>query len=205
HYGGNAVAANDTVAEIEAAGGKAFVVEAPLDEAAGVTRLFDALDAELKARTGSLELNVLVNNAGTSAQADLATTSVEMFDELFAVNVRAALFVAQAAVERMPDGGRIIGMSSAVIDLAVPSSLVYSMTKAALVMLGKTLANELAPRGITVNTLAPGLVETDMVSGWVNYSDESRAQASALSKFARIAQPGDVAGAVVFLCSDDAR
>jgi 3-oxoacyl-[acyl-carrier protein] reductase len=205
HYGDNAQAAKETVSAVEASGGIAFPVGAPLADADSAAKLFEQLDVALTAHTGSTSLDILVNNAGSSAQADLASTTVEIFDHLFAVNVRAPLLIAQAAVKRMRHGGRIIGMSSAVIDLAVPTSLVYSMTKAALVMMGRTLANELAPRGITVNTLAPGLVETDMVSHWVNYSDESRAQAASLSKSDRIAAPSDVAGAVAFLCSEDAR
>jgi 3-oxoacyl-[acyl-carrier protein] reductase len=204
HYGSSAEAAAETVAAIEAAGGTAFSVRAPLDDG-DASALFQTLDSELTARTGSTSLDILVNNAGTSDQAELGETTPEMFDRLFTVNVRAALFIAQAAVERMGEGGRIIGMSSAVTDLAVPTSLVYSMTKAALVMMGNTLARELGPRGITVNTLAPGLVDTDMVSGWVNASEESRAQAASLSVFDRIGEPSDVASVVVLLCSDDGR
>lgn len=202
HYGTNGAAANATASAITAGGSQAFVVGADLADDASA--LFEALDDELMRRTGKPALDILVNNAGTSAMADLAATTPEMFDRLFAVNTRAPLFVAQAAAERMSAGGRIINMSSAVTDLVSPTSLVYSMTKAALKMMSQILAKELAPRGITVNTLSPGLIDTDMVSDWVNASDESRAWAASTSVFNRIGEPSDVASAVAFLVSDDA-
>lgn len=202
HYGTNDAAANATASAITAAGGQAFVVGADLADDAST--LFKALDQELVRRTRKPALDILINNAGTSAMADLAATTPEMFDRLFAVNTRAPLFIAQAAAERMSDGGRIINMSSGVTDLVSPSSLVYSMTKAAVKMMSQILAKELAPRGITVNTLSPGLIDTEMVSDWVNASDESRAWAASTSVFNRIGEPSDVASAVAFLVSDDA-
>ena len=203
HYGNNSDAANTTVAGIETAGGRALAVGAPLD--GDVSILFTVLDEELRKLVGTSSLDILVNNAGTSALADLAATTPEMFDRLFAVNTRAPLFLAQAAAERMTEGGRIINMSSGVTDLVSPTSLVYSMTKAALKMMSVILAKELAPRGITVNALSPGLIDTEMVADWVNASEESRAWAASTSVFNRIGEPSDVASAVAFLVSEDAR
>jgi len=204
HYGSSATEAKEVVAEIEADGGSAFTVQAALDQD-DFTPLFAAIDAELEKRNGSSSIDILVNNAGTSVQGTLAETAPDTFDRLFAVNVRAPLLIAKDAAARMGDGGRIIGMSSSVTKLALPTSLVYSMTKAAHQMMISVLANELGPRGITVNSIAPGIIETEMVSGWVNASEESRAQAAALSVFNRVGAPADVADAVSFLVSDQAR
>lgn len=204
HYGSSADAANQVVASIESAGGAAFAVAASLDQD-DVKPLFSALDAELEQRTGSNAIDILVNNAGTSTQGVLAETTAATFDLLFAVNVRAPLLLAKGAAERMRDGGRIIGMSSSVTKLGLPTSLVYSMTKAAHQMMITVLANELGPRGITVNSVAPGIIETEMVSGWVNASEESRAQAAAVSVFNRVGEANDVADVVSFLASEEAR
>lgn len=204
HYGSSADAANEVVAAIESAGGSAFSVQAGLDQG-DVGPLFAALDEELEARNGSSAIDVLVNNAGTTTQGVLAETTAETFDHLFAVNVRAPLLVAQGTAERMNDGGRIVGMSSSVTKLALPTSLVYSMTKAAHQMMISVLANELGPRGITVNSVAPGIIETEMVSGWVNASEESRAQAASVSVFNRVGEAAEVADVVSFLASEEAR
>jgi len=206
HYGSDESAAADTVAAIEAAGGQAFAVRAQLGSGNGdVATLFDVLDRDLLARTGATHIDILVNNAGISAFADLAATSPELYDELFAINTRAPFFIAQAATVRMGDGGRIIAISSGVTQRAQPTLLAYSMSKAALDVMGHTLAKELAPRGITVNTVAASLVDTDMNAAWLRTSEEAKAQAASVSAFNRLGEPRDIADVVAFIASDDAR
>jgi NAD(P)-dependent dehydrogenase (short-subunit alcohol dehydrogenase family) len=205
HYATNADAAADVVATIAAAGGRAFAVGQPLGVAGDVAGLFAQLDAELTARTGSTHLDVVVNNAGVAVQAGLAQTTPAVFDEQFAVNTRAPLFIAQAAAERMGDGGRIITISSGVTRQAWPNLLAYSMSKAAIEVMARTLAKELAPRGITVNVVAAGLVDTDMNAGWLRVDDDSRAYAASVSAFGRVGLPADVADVVAFAASPDAR
>ncbi len=205
HYGGNAAAAAETVAAIEAAGGAAFALGEPLGVEGDAQRLIAQLDAELQQRTGSTRLDVVVNNAAIAPQGGLAETNEALYDELFAVNVRAPFFIAQAAAERMGEGGRIVSISSGVTRQAWPNLLAYAMTKAAIETFTQTLAKELAPRGITVNAVAPGLVDTDMNAAWLRVSDESRAQAASVSAFGRVGQPEDVADVVAFAASGDAR
>jgi 3-oxoacyl-[acyl-carrier protein] reductase len=206
HYGSDESAAADTVTAIEAAGGQAFAVRAQLGSGSGdVATLFDVLDRELLARTGATHIDILVNNAGISAFADLVATSPELYDELFAINTRAPFFIAQAATVRMGDGGRIIAISSGVTQRAQPTLLAYSMSKAALDVMGHTLAKELAPRGITVNTVAASLVDTDMNAAWLRTSEEAKAQAASVSAFNRLGEPRDIADVVAFIASDDAR
>lgn len=205
HYGGNATAAEQTVAAIEAAGGSAFAIGQPLGVDGDAERLLALLDAELTRWTGSTRLDVVVNNAGIAPQAGLAETSEQLYDELFAVNVRAPFFIAQRAAERMGEGGRIISITSGVTRQAWPDLLAYAMTKAALEAFTLTLAKELAPRGITVNAVAPGLVDTDMNAGWLRASAQSRAEAAATSAFNRVGTPEEIADVVAFAASDDAR
>jgi len=205
HYGSNADAAAEVVATIEAAGGAAFAVGQMLGVDGDVAGLFAKLDAELESRRGSTDLDIVVNNAGIAPQADLAATTEAIFDEVFAVNTRAPLFVAQAAVERMGEGGRIVSISSGVTRQAWPNLLAYSMTKAAIDLMARTLAKDLAPRGITVNVVAAGLVDTDMNASWLRASDEARAEGASLSAFGRVGEPAHVADVVAFAASEDAR
>jgi NAD(P)-dependent dehydrogenase (short-subunit alcohol dehydrogenase family) len=205
HYGSNADAAAEVVATIEAAGGEAFAVGQKLGVDGDVAGLFAKLDAELESRRGSTNLDIVVNNAGISLQADLAATTAAIYDEQFAVNTRAPLFIAQAAAERMGEGGRIVSISSGVSRQAWPNLLAYSMTKAAIDLMARTLAKDLAARGITVNVVAAGVVDTDMNAAWLRASDEARAEGASLSAFGRVGEPADIADVVAFAVSEDAR
>jgi NAD(P)-dependent dehydrogenase (short-subunit alcohol dehydrogenase family) len=205
HYATNSQAAAETVTSIEAAGGSAFAIGQPFGDQDDAARLVERLDHELSERTGSTHLDILVNNAGVSLQGGLAETTAAIFDEQFAVNTRAPFFLTQAAAQRMGPGGRIITISSGVTRQAFPNLLAYSMSKAAIDVMARTLAKELGPRGITVNVVAAGLVDTDMNAGWLRASDEAREQAASVSAFGRVGQPSDIADVVAFTASDDAR
>jgi NAD(P)-dependent dehydrogenase (short-subunit alcohol dehydrogenase family) len=130
-------------------------------------------------------------------------TSPELFERLFAVNVRAPFFIIQKALPLMPDGGRIINVSSAVSRVAMPE-VAYAMTKGAIDVLSRTLANAAGTRGITVNAVAPGVTDTDM-NAWMRDMPEAAARVAGATALGRIGQPRDVADAVSFLASDDAR
>jgi NAD(P)-dependent dehydrogenase (short-subunit alcohol dehydrogenase family) len=205
HFGRDAEAATSTVKAIETAGGQAFAVQAELGVPGDVATLFGRLDAELQRRAGSTHLDIVVNNAGIASMLELEQTTPAAFDELFAVNTRAPFFITQAAAERMGDGGRIITISSGATHRALPNLLAYAMSKASVDVMGLTLAKALAPRGITVNTVAPGLIDTDMNAGWLHASQEAEDQGAAMSAFNRVGQPADVADVVAFVASDDAR
>lgn len=205
HYGRDADAAAATVGAIEAAGGAGFAVRATLGEDGDAAALFARLDAELADRRGTTHLDVVVNNAGINVPGRVADVAPADFDTLFAVNVRAPLFVNQAAAGRMGDGGRLIAVSSAVTHKAWPETLVYTMTKGAINAMTRTLAKDLAERGITVNAVGPGLIDTDMNAGWIHASPEAEAAAGAFAALGRVGRPEDVADLVAFLASDDGR
>lgn len=207
HYGNSREAAARTVAEIEAAGGQAFAVGADLSGAGLVGQigtLFASLDAELNRRTGSTEFDILVNNAGIAPATAVGTATEADFDTVFDVNVKAPFFIAQRALPRLRNGGRVVNISSVVSRIAFPAFTGYSMTKGALDVLTRNLAEELGPRGITVNSVNPGVTKTDMADAL--FTDDSAWQyAASMSPLGRVGAPEDIADAVGFLVSNDGR
>jgi 3-oxoacyl-[acyl-carrier protein] reductase len=200
HYGSNETAARETVDAIEKAGGQAFAVRADLSETAELDALFAGLQDALAGRP----LDVLVNNAAvTSYTATIEGATPEDFDRLFAVNVRAPLFLIQRALPLIPDGGRIVNVSSGVTWFARPE-VVYAMTKGALNVLTRSLAQTQGPQGITVNTVSPGITETEM-NAWLTESPEDARRVAAMTALGRHGQPADIADAVAFFASDDGR
>lgn len=200
HYGSNEIAAQETVAAIERAGGQAFAVRAELGVAGDVDTLFAGLEQGLRGRP----LDILVNNAAIIVySATIAETTQEDYDRMFAINVRAPLFITQRALPLMRDGGRIINISSGATWFATPQ-IVYSMTKGALNVFSRSLAQTQGAREITVNTVSPGITETDMNS-WLTEDSESSNRVAGMTALGRHGQPADIADAVAFLASDDAR
>ncbi|MEU2619737.1 SDR family oxidoreductase [Streptomyces sp. NPDC007157] len=202
HYGTSEEAAAEVVAGIERDGGRAFAVKAELGTPGDVHELFLALEAGLKERTGETELNILVNNAGVMGGVKAEDTTPEQFDRIFAVNARAPFFVIQRALVNMPDGGRIVNISSGLTRFANPDEIAYAMSKGAVEQLALHYAKLLGPRGITVNSVAPGITRNGNPVFGIPEAVEAM---SALSTFNRVGEPQDVADVIAFLVSDDAR
>jgi 3-oxoacyl-[acyl-carrier protein] reductase len=201
HYGGNEVAAKETLEAIQQAGGRAFLVKAELGVNGGVDTLFNELENGLAGRP----LDIMVNNAAVSnPEATIARATPGDFDRIFAINVRAPFFIIQRALPLMPDGGRIINISSGVTWFAT-SAIVYSMTKGALNVLGRSLANSLGGRNITVNSISPGITETDMNPSIRDKDVEASGRVAAMTALGRPGRPGDISDVVAFFASDDAR
>lgn len=205
HYGSNESAALECVAEIEEAGGRAFAIGAELGVDGDVDTLFAGLEANLGERAGQVRLDILVNNAAIGGQhGAIDTTTRAEFDRVFAVNVRAPFFLIQKVLPVMGEGGRIVNISSGDTRIALAGELAYSMTKGAINILGRTLANAVGVRGITVNTVAPGITDTGKI-GWLLDDPQMLAATKAAAALDRVGQPSDIADAVAFLVSDDAR
>ncbi len=197
HYGSNRDAALATVAAIEDAGGQAFPVEADLGRDDGV----DLLHAGLTEGLAGRPLDVLVNNAAMYGGG--METSAEEFDRVFRVNVRAPFLITQRLLPLLRDGGRIVNISSGVTWFAVPE-VVYAMTKGALNALGRSLANLVGDRGITVNTVSPGITDTDM-NAWLDEVPRARQGVADNVALGRVGVPADIADAVAFFASADGR
>src|SRR5881398_1978422 len=200
HYGGNDKAANEALKAIEQTGGQAFLVKAEF----GVNGDIDALFTKLEKGLTGRPLDILVNNAAVAPQIAIAQTTLEEFDRIFAINVRAPFFIIQRALSLMPDDGRIINISSGVTWFATPAT-VYSMTKGALNVLSRSLANSLGSRNITVNTISPGITDTDMNPSIRDKDVKAVQRVTRMTALGRPGRPTDIADAVAFLASDDAR
>lgn len=204
HYGKNRDAAEEVVHEIERIGGTAFTIGADLRSSNSIQALYEALDAALKERTGDTHFDILVNNAGIALSASIEETTEQTFDEVMAVNVKAPFFLIQQALLRLRDGGRIINLASATTRISLPALPAYSMSKGAINTLTLSLSNQLGPRGITINAILPGFVETDMNAETLQYP-EGRKFGADFSIFGRWGQPEDVADIAAFLASPDSR
>jgi len=204
NYARDAAAADDVVRTITKNGGAAFTIAADLGTEHGLAALWDGFDSQITEHAPGTELDILVNNAGIGDSSDIHALTPAEFDRLFAVNVKAPFFIVQHALPRMRDGGRIINISSGVTRIALPEIIGYTATKGAIDTFTRNLAKELGPRGITVNAVAPGIVETDGAHLRVD-DPQVRAELAAYSVFDRVGQPDDVADVVAFVASHDAR
>ncbi|WP_434598874.1 SDR family oxidoreductase [Streptomyces sp. A5-4] len=202
HYTSSKEAADEVVATIEKDGGRAFAVRAELGVPGDVHELFLALEEGLRERTGSTDLNILVNNAGVMGNVTPEETTPEKFDRVFAVNAKAPFFLIQRAEKNMPNGGRIINISSGLTHCANPNEIAYAMSKGAVEQLALHFAKHLGPRNITVNSVAPGITRNGNPVFDIPEAVEQMAQ---LSAFGRVGEPEDVADVVAFLASDEAR
>ena len=205
HYGANSDAAAATIREIERLGAKAVAIKADLRGGKEATdRLWEQFSRAAAAATGEPRLDILVNNAGVAPAVSLAQTSESTFDELLTINFKAPFFLIQTVADHIRDDGRIINISTGFTRVAAPTHPAYAASKGAIQTLTLALAPEFGPRGITVNTVMPGVTETDMNADWITIP-EARAGAEALSVFSRVGQPADVADIIAFVASPDAR
>ncbi|MEV8630257.1 SDR family oxidoreductase [Streptosporangium sp. NPDC051023] len=200
HYGGNDAAAKETVARIEEAGGRAFAVRARFGDEDAVDRLFEGLTEGLAGRG----LDILVNNAGIGSSSPISQITPEEFGRLLTINVSTPFFVIQRALPLLNDGGRIINMGSVASRVAITVQIGYTVSKAALESMAPSLANELGRRGITVNTVAPGVVRTDLTMGYTSIP-EVVAGMEAITALGRLGEPEDVADVVGFLAGPQGR
>ncbi|GII00132.1 glucose 1-dehydrogenase [Planobispora takensis] len=204
-YARDEAAAAETVERVSKDGGRAFALRAELGRHGDAARLWAAFDAAAGEHAPGGRLDIIVNNAGIGRSAPLASLSEDGFDEVFAVNVRAPFFIVQQGLSRLRDGGRIVNISSGAARLAMPEIIAYGATKGALDTFTLNLAKELGPRGITVNSVAPGIIDTDVNAGWLRGNPQAEAHAASLAALGRVGRPEDVADVVAFLASDDAR
>ncbi len=198
NYANSPEQAEAVVAKIKAGGGKAKAVRADVSKPAEAKQLVDAAVSE------SGRVDILVNNAGVYEFAPLAEISEEHYNRIFDLNVKGLLFATQAAANAFDGhGGTIINISSLVSQMPVPNATVYSATMAAVDSFTRTLAAELGPRKILVNSVLPGPIETEGTHALAHF-DAFVAEFVPRTALGRLGQPQDIASVVGFLASDQA-
>lgn len=198
NYSSSKEGADRVVDEIVSNGGKAIALQANVAKQAEIEHLF----SETQKAFGKLD--ILVNNAGIYEFSPLENITEEHFYKQFDLNVLGLILTSQQGVKLFgPEGGSIINISSVVSTLAPPNASVYSATKAAVDAITKSLAKELGSRHIRVNSINPGMVETEGTYTAGIAESEGRKQTEAQTPLGRIGQPQDIAPAVVFLASSD--
>jgi len=199
NYASSKGGADNVVAAITKAGGKAIAVQGDVAKEADVNRIF----AETKKAFGKLD--ILVNNAGVYQFTPIEEFSTEVYNRLFNTNVLGTLLATREAVKLFAEngGGNVINISSAVTELNMPTSSVYTATKGAVDSITAVLAKELGPKKVRVNSINPGMIETEGVHAAGFIGTDFQKNLEAQTPLGRIGQPSDITPLAVFLASSD--
>jgi 3-oxoacyl-[acyl-carrier protein] reductase len=197
NYATSAEEADAVVEDIKAQGGKAFALQADIAKLEDIRRLFRETTSRIE------KLDILVANAGYSCFKPMADITEEDFDRTYALNAKGTYFCLQEALRYMVDGGRIVCVSTIGTILNVPGGTCYFGSKAAVEQFCRTLAKEVAPRGITVNVVSPGFTETQMLLA--NMTPDACREFIEITPLRRLGQPEDIAEIIAFLVGQGAR
>jgi 3-oxoacyl-[acyl-carrier protein] reductase len=195
NYSGSEAPARELAERINASGGRAIPVQANVADPAAVARLFD----ETERAFGGVD--AIVNNAGIMSLAPLAEASDEQFDAMVATNLKGVFNGMREGGRRIREGGRVVNFSTSVVGMNLPGYGIYAATKVAVETLTRIMAKELGPKRITVNTVAPGPVATELFLG--GKTEEQIAGLTRLIPLGRLGEPDDIAGVVSFLLGPD--
>lgn len=204
-YKTNKEEATTVVNEIEAKGQKAFALQLNTGDVKSFTAFFTQLKEVLKTRFNTEHFDFLVNNAGIGTYASFEATTEEQFDELMNIHFKGVYFLTQKALPFIKDGGRIINVSTGLARFSMPGYAAYASMKGAIETLTRYMAKELGSRGIAVNVIAPGAIETDFGGGAVRDNSDLNKHVASATALGRVGLPDDIGGVVAFLCSEDAK
>jgi NAD(P)-dependent dehydrogenase (short-subunit alcohol dehydrogenase family) len=204
-YRSNAAEAAAVVAEIQALGRKAAALPLDLADPAGIPAFVEQLRASLRDRFGQDRIRYLLNNAGMGVHASFAETSVAEFDSLMNVHFKGPFFLTQSLLPLIEDGGRILNVSSGLARFSLPGYAAYAAMKGAIEVLTRYLAKELGPRGISVNAIAPGAIETDFGGGRVRDDAGLNQFVASITAMGRVGQPDDIGAVMASLLSEETR
>ncbi len=197
--------AEEVVALIEKRGRKAVALQLDTAQTKSFAAFGEAVKETLKQTWNRDDFDFLVNNAGFGIHALLTETTEEQFDQLVNVHFKGVFFLTQALLPLMADGGRIVNISSGLARFSSPGNSVYGAVKGAIEVLTRYMAVELGPRGIAVNTVAPGPIATDFGGGIVRDNEAVHQQLASQTALGRVGQAEDIGGVVAALLSEETR
>ena len=203
-YNSNRAEAEKLIHEVAESGAKAIALQLNAGKISTFDTFVKSVAAAL-AELGAERFDYLVNNAGTSHHAPFDKVTEEDFDDLYNVHFKGVFFLTQKLLPLLQDGGRIVMISSGLARFAFPGSSAYASMKGAVEVLTRYLAKELGPRGIAVNTVAPGAIATDFSGGMVRDNPAINKQVAGMTALGRVGQPDDIGPMIASLLSDENR
>jgi len=204
-YRGDSSGVGEVLADVRGAGSEGVAMGLDLADVSSIRRFAAALPGVLDTTWARREVDVLINNAGIGRFGTLDTLTVDDLDALFDTNVRGAILVTQAVAGMMPDGGRILSLTSSLTRHVSAGTAAYAATKAAIEAFSRNLAHELGPRGIRVNTIAPGPTATDFNGGAMRDDRALREFLAEHTALGRVGRSADIADAIAAIVSDELR
>lgn len=200
-YQSNAKAAEEAVSEIAAEGGTAIALPLDTGKVASFAAFAEELQQALQEKWGRTTFDYLVNNAGHGVHKPFAETTEEDFDGLVNVHLKGVFFLTQSLLPLIEDGGKILNVSTGLARFALPGYSAYATMKGGIEVLTRYLAREFGPRGIAVNAIAPGAIETDFGGGVVRDMPEVNKMVANSTAMGRVGRPDDIGGAVAAILS----
>ena len=197
--------AAEVVAQIEALGQKAVALPLDVSNSSSFAAFAAQVREVLLAQWSSSTFNALINNAGTGAHASLMDTTEAQFDDMVNIHLKGVFFLTQKLLPLMADGGRIVNLSSGLTRFALPGYAAYAAMKGAVEVLSRYMAKELGPRGIAVNTVAPGAIATDFGGGAVRDTPQLNTFVASQTALGRVGEADDIGAMVASLVSPDNR
>lgn len=200
-YKSNAEKAKEVIEQVKQLGQKAIAFPLDTSTIKGFADFVQQVTSHLEQATGSPSFDYLINNAGISLNKSFRETTEEELDEMLNIHFKGVYFLTQQLLPYLKEGGSIVNFSSGLARFSFPGFSVYGPMKAAIESLSRYLAKELGEQKITVNTVAPGPIETDFGGGAVRDTPEVNAFMASLTALGRVGLPSDIGGVVSFLCS----
>jgi len=197
--------AEAVVKEIESSGRKAAALQLDMAQLTSLDAFVEQVRTALQTTWNADAIHYLINNAGMGATVPFEQVTEAVFDEFLNVHYKGVYFLTQKLVPHLAEGGGIVNISSGTTRFANPGYSVYASMKGAIEVLTKYLAKELGPKGIRVNVLAPGPIETDFNNAGIRSNPKMKERLASLSPLGRVGTAEDIGGVVAFLCSDEAR
>jgi len=202
-YRSGASEADAVVAEIVALGRKAVALQLDVADSGNFNAFAEQVKAALQQHWPRERFDYLLNNAGIGMHASIAETTEEVFDQMMNIHLKGVFFLTQKLLPLINDGGRILNVSSGLARFALPGYAAYAAMKGGIEVLTRYMAKELGPRGISVNVIAPGAIETDFGGGVVRDNKAMNAGIAAQTALGRVGLPDDIGNAIAALLSDD--